>query len=206
VPDLDAPQRVIETLPLDQILPYAGNPRRIPQAAIDGVAESIQRYGYQQPIVVDPEHVVIAGHTRLLALQQLGFTEAQVFVVSLPEQKAREFRLIDNRTSEFAEWDQQALAIELREFESGLLATYFPDVDLEIAALDDAATTQADVDRAVDRITKVKEPAIEHTTTVVCPSCFGEFEVATDSLPNITRTDLAQLHREDEESDGGREG
>ena len=56
--------------PIDKPTPYARNPRQAPEAAIAKVAASLKEFGFRQPIVVDEEHVVIAGHTRLLAARQ----------------------------------------------------------------------------------------------------------------------------------------
>jgi hypothetical protein len=58
--------------PVEKPTPYARNPREAPEAAIAKVAASLQEFGFRQPIVVDEEHVVIAGHTRLLAAKRLG--------------------------------------------------------------------------------------------------------------------------------------
>jgi hypothetical protein len=175
------------TLPIGEIRPYPRNPRRIPPEAVDAVAESIRRYGYQQPIVVDRDHVVIVGHTRLAALAQLGWTEVPVYVSDLPEERAREYRLVDNRTGELTAWDYNALVLELREFESSLLESFFPDVDLEIGQVTDAVT-EADVTDASLAITRVNpgSAAVAHMTAVECPSCANHFEVRTASLPGVT--------------------
>ena len=103
----------IEERPLDTVTPYAGNPRRIPAAAVCAVAQSIERYGFRQPIVVDAEGVVIVGHTRLQAATQLGLKTVPVHVADLTPEQAAAYRLGDNRTGELAEWDDQALAAEL---------------------------------------------------------------------------------------------
>jgi hypothetical protein len=184
----------LTVLPIGEIKPYPNNPRRIPKRAVDAVAESIDRYGYQQPIVVDSEYVVIVGHTRLQALQKLGWTEVPVYVADLTEDQAKEYRLIDNRTGEMTAWDHAALVQELREFEQGLLDSYFPDIDLEIGAITEAINA-SDVAAATSRVTSVTEanPVNTHTTQVVCPSCFHSFEVKTKSLPGLTFEDMNDL-------------
>lgn len=182
------------TVPIATIQPYFRNPRRIPPDAIAAVRGSIERYGYQQPIVVDAEMVVIVGHTRLAAMQEMGVTDVEVYVASnLSDEKAREYRLIDNRTSEMGEWDHSALVVELREFEKDLLAAYFPEVDLEIAMVRDQGVTQADVEKATKKVLTVKENPTLLFTKIECPACFYVFEVRTDSLPGLTRTDLKDL-------------
>jgi hypothetical protein len=181
------------TLPLSEIKPYENNPRTISPEAVDAVKTSIENYGYVQPIVVDKDHVVIVGHTRLQALQALGVTEAPVYIFQGTEEQAREYRLIDNRTGELSQWDHKALILELREFEEPLLAAFFPDVDLEIGQLKDMDVTQEDVDKATEKVMSVKSATIAPLVTVECPSCFHNFKVKAASLPGLTAQDLAIL-------------
>lgn len=183
-----------KTVSIEDIKPYWRNPRRIPAEAVEAVATSIKEYGYQQPIVVDTDMVVIVGHTRLQALKKLGVTEIPVYVADLPEAKAKEYRLIDNRTGEMTTWDHSALVLELREFETTLLESFFPDIDLEIGQVKEALNvTNDDVEKAEESIRKVKEAETILTTEVVCPSCFHSFKVRTDSLPTVTRNDLSEM-------------
>jgi hypothetical protein len=185
------------TVKIDEIQPYWRNPRRIPQEAIDAVKESLERYGYQQPIVVDEQNVIIVGHTRHLAMKELGVEQVEVYRANLPEEKAKEFRLIDNRIGELGQWDHAALVIELREMEEGLLERFFPDIDLEVALIRDEQVTAADVEEATQKALSVKEALPMMTTSVECPSCYGLFEVRTESLPGLSRDDLKVM-----ESDG----
>jgi len=100
--------------PLDRIVPYARNARKIPVAAIDKVAASIQEFGWRQPIVVDGKGVIICGHTRLLAARKLGLTEAPVHEAeNLTPAQVRAYRLLDNRSHEETSWDEELLGLEL---------------------------------------------------------------------------------------------
>jgi len=124
---------VIE-LPLGQIIPYARNPRRN-EKAVAAVAASIAEFGWRQPIVVDENMVVLAGHTRLEAARQLGLETAPVHVAKgLTEAQARAFRIMDNRSAQNAEWDEELLGLELgdlmeAEFDLGL--TGFTEEELD---------------------------------------------------------------------------
>lgn len=109
---------LIEQRPLSAITPYPDNPREIPEAAVQGVAESIRRYGFRQPIVVDTDGVIIVGHVRLLAAQQLGLETAPVHVADLTPDEARAYRLADNRSNENATWDDAGLLSELQALAS----------------------------------------------------------------------------------------
>lgn len=101
------------TVDVSQLIPYEDNPRKN-DGAVDAVAESIKQCGYIAPIIVDEDMVVLAGHTRLRALKKLGITTAQIGIVDgLSEEQKRKYRLLDNKTNEFADWDFELLEKEL---------------------------------------------------------------------------------------------
>ena len=80
------------------------------------VAASIKEFGFKQPIVVDAEGVIIAGHTRLLAAERLGLAEVPVLVADdLTPAQVKAYRLADNRTGQEATWDMELLGIELED-------------------------------------------------------------------------------------------
>lgn len=98
---------------VDSLIPYANNPR-LNDNAVDAVAASIKEFGFKVPIVVDGENVIINGHTRLKAAHKLGLKQVPVIVADdLTPEQVKAFRLADNKTSEFAEWDMDKLQIEL---------------------------------------------------------------------------------------------
>ena len=103
----------IENVNINSIKPYENNPRFNDQA-IAPVAQSIKQFGFQQPIVVDKDLIVIAGHTRLKAAKLLKLTQVPITVANelTPEQVAA-YRLADNKVSEVAEWEDDLLKIEL---------------------------------------------------------------------------------------------
>jgi len=100
---------------LSEITPYENNPR-INDDAVDDVAESIKQCSYIAPIVIDEDGIILAGHTRYKALTKLGYKECDVIIASgLTEEQKKKYRLYDNKTSEFASWDQKKLAEELSD-------------------------------------------------------------------------------------------
>jgi ParB-like chromosome segregation protein Spo0J len=113
-----APNMKIKEIEISKVIPYARNPRNNVDA-VAGVAASLKEYGWQQPIVVDSEMVVVVGHTRLLAAQQLGFEMVPVHIASdLSPQQIKAYRLADNRVGENATWDNELLKIEFDDLES----------------------------------------------------------------------------------------
>jgi DNA modification methylase len=103
----------VEFWPVEKPQPYDKNPRVISDQAVAKVAMSLREYGFQQPIVVDAQGIIVAGHTRLRAAKSLGLKKVPVVVADLPEEKARAYRLADNRTNQEASWDDDILAEEL---------------------------------------------------------------------------------------------
>lgn len=105
----------IEYKPIEKVIPYDKNPRQNDDA-VQYVAESIKEFGFITPILLDASGTVMAGHTRLKAAKQLGLKEVPVvYVDDLSEEQAKAFRLADNRTAEFASWDEGLLEQELAE-------------------------------------------------------------------------------------------
>jgi len=103
----------LETLKLADIVPYKKNPRKN-DSAVNAVAESIRQCTYITPIIVDEEHVIIAGHTRYKALKALGYEEAQCLICDgLTEEQKKKYRYLDNKTGEKATWDLMKLEVEL---------------------------------------------------------------------------------------------
>lgn len=95
------------------MIPYENNPR-INDNAVDAVAASIKEFGFKVPIVVDKNNVIVSGHTRLKAAQKLGLEEVPVIVADdLTPEQIKAFRLADNKVSELANWDFNALNAEL---------------------------------------------------------------------------------------------
>ena len=107
----------IETKKLNEITPYANNPRQNDDA-VDAVAASIQEFGFRQPIVVDPDGIIICGHTRFKAAQKLELEEVPVHVAKdLTPAQIKAYRLADNRTAENAAWDYELLPVELADLQ-----------------------------------------------------------------------------------------
>lgn len=123
----------IKNVAINTVIPYARNPRNN-QGAISKVAGSIKEFGWQQPIVVDSEMVVIAGHTRLAAAQSLGMDKVPIVVAeNLTPAQVKAYRLADNRVSQEAEWDHDLLTLELQDLvgeEYDLDLTGFSDDEL----------------------------------------------------------------------------
>ena len=117
----------IESVALNKIIPYIRNPRKN-ENAVEKVASSIKEFGFRQPIVVDAENVIIAGHTRFEAAKRLGLDVVPIHVADgLTEQQAKAYRIADNRVGQEAEWDYDLLKLELEELDNPELTGFDED-------------------------------------------------------------------------------
>ena len=108
------PLGAVRLVPINQLKPYPRNPRKVPAKAVEQCAASISEFGWQQPIVADPDMVIIAGHTRYAAAKHLGLAEVPVVVAdNLTPAQVRAFRIADNRTHDYTAWDYPQLMAEL---------------------------------------------------------------------------------------------
>lgn len=111
----------------DELIPYVNNARKNDHA-VDAVASSIKNYGFKQPIVIDAQGEVVAGHTRLKAAKKLGLKEVPVIVADdLTPAQVKAYRIADNRVGELAEWDMELLQLEMADIEG---FTGFEDLEL----------------------------------------------------------------------------
>ena len=117
------------------VRPYERNPR-VNDQAVDAVAASLKEFGFRQPIVVDADSVIIAGHTRWKAAQKLGLAKIPVHVATdLTPEQVKAYRIADNKTAELSEWDFDILPIELSELQE-------VGFDLELLAFGEKELTQ----------------------------------------------------------------
>lgn len=124
----------IKMVSVAKLKPYINNPRKNDKA-VAAVAESIKQFGFNVPITVDKNGEIATGHTRLKAAIKLGLTEVPVIELKdLTPEQIKAWRLVDNRTSEIAEWDYEALAKELQEIEN---------IDLSLFAFEIPGTNES---------------------------------------------------------------
>lgn len=102
---------------LSDIVPYANNTKKHDETQIKNVAESIKKYGWVQPLVIDDDGTIVIGHCRALAAERLGIEEVPCVVVSdLTEEEINALRIVDNKTNE-SPWDFDLLSAELPEID-----------------------------------------------------------------------------------------
>ncbi len=139
-----------ELLPITRITPYARNPRKNAGVPVAKVKASLKEYGWQQPIVVDKDMVIVVGHTRYAAALELGMAEVPVHIAdNLTPTQIKAYRIADNKTATFSEWDMELLALEFDDLKAegfDLELTGFDDAELMDMELDGEPATEGDTE------------------------------------------------------------
>jgi DNA modification methylase len=108
----------VNQIAIELLKPYANNPRKLSDKAISKVSNSIKEFGFRQPIVVDENNIIVVGHTRYQAARKLGLDKVPVTkITGLTPEQINAYRIADNKTNEYADWDDDLLALELKELE-----------------------------------------------------------------------------------------
>ena len=117
---------------INELIPYENNPRNNDDA-IEYVANSIREFGFMQPIVIDSQGVIVAGHTRYKASKKLGLKEVPCLIADqLTEEQVNAYRLADNKVSEVATWNDDLLKVELDNIDFDMSVFGFNDFNEEI--------------------------------------------------------------------------
>lgn len=151
----------IQRIKIEEIVPYENNPR-YNENAIDKVAKSIQEFGFTNPILLDKDNVIIAGHTRYEASKKLGINEVDcIYLTDLSEEQIKAYRLVDNKTAEFATWDFDKLMEEIDEIADSIdIAEYgFSQIELDL------------IDDIVSKVEEAEEPEEKNEAQLMCPNC-----------------------------------
>lgn len=123
----------IINIPIDDIICYGNNPRNN-KLAVSKVQDSINNFGFCNPILIDNNNVIIAGHTRYKACKNLNFKQVPCVRLELNEEQARAYRIVDNKLNEISTWDVHKLFIEfdaLDEIGFDLNLTGFSDNEID---------------------------------------------------------------------------
>lgn len=163
----------IEYIEIDRVIPYANNPRKNDGEAVDRVASSIKEYGFKNPIIVDKDNVIVAGHTRYKAAKKLNLDKVPIIKADdLTPAQIKAFRIADNKVAEYSSWDNELLSIELEGLQD--LDFYLDLTGLEEWEIDNLINPVSDEDLQdffIEKEEKEKEPK-----KIKCPHCGEEFE------------------------------
>lgn len=127
----------IKMIKIEDLKPYENNPRNNDNA-VEYVKNSIKKFGFKVPLVIDKNNVIVTGHTRYRASQELGLKEVPCIIADdLTEKQIKAFRIADNKTNDMAEWNDDLLSIELKDVMEDIDMTDFGFGDFELSMLMD---------------------------------------------------------------------
>lgn len=151
------PELLVESLAVDGLIPYAKNAREHSAEQVSQIAKSITAFGFNNPVLVDQDLVLVAGHGRVLAAKELGLKA--VPAIRLPHMTAaqrRAYRIADNQIALNSTWDRKALEAELRELKD-------LDIDLSLLGFDLAALDFLEQGEDEEEVPPVEKVAVTRT-------------------------------------------
>ena len=145
---------------IKELKPYKKNAKKHPKEQVERIANSIKEFGFTQPVIIDSNNCVVAGHGRILGAKKAGLTQVPtVMLEDLTEEQIKAYRLVDNKLSE-SDWDFSLLDEEL-----GILSD---DIDMELFGFD---TDMSDEELELEMEREVKFRTKEkHLVIVPCKS------------------------------------
>ena len=137
----------IEKINIEQLLPYAKNSRTHDDAQVAQLAASIKEFGFNNPVLVDGEGTIIAGHGRVMAARKLGLNEVPAIKLGhLTENQKKAYIIADNRLALNAGWDTEMLTLEIKDLQS-------EDFDLSLMGFDEEELAKLLEPEIVDGLT-----------------------------------------------------
>ena len=131
--------RRYENVPINELKPYKNNARTHSEKQIEKIANSIQEFGFINPVLIDSDYGIIAGHGRVKGAERLGMVEVPcLFVEDLTEEQKRAYIIADNKLALDAGWDYELLQIELDELDNlnfDFTLTGFENLELDDESL-----------------------------------------------------------------------
>ena len=152
----------IEKIPTENLIPYARNAKKHDAAQVSKLAGSIREFGFNNPVLIDKDNGIIAGHGRVMAAQQLGLTDVPCIRLGhLTDNQRKAYILADNRLAEVnSGWDEELLKLEIADIDWGDIKGLSVD-DFEFGKIDfkedEAETSDADAEPQIDKAEELRE-------------------------------------------------
>jgi len=175
-----------------ELIPYDRNPKIHPDTQIDQLANSIREWGWTQPILIDENDQVLAGHGRLYAAEQLELDEVPCVIASgWSDSKKKAYVIVDNRLAEKGQWDNALLYSELKSivddnFDLSVVSMenefdfmdYQPNLEpsFDYKEIDEKALIKAG-EGMMGSIDSIKNDKSNEGLEVMCPYCAETFKV-----------------------------
>jgi len=170
----------IEQISIEKLIPYSFNNKKHSITQVNHIANSIKEFGFNQPIVIDEDNVVLVGHGRLEAAKKLGLETVPVYKhVGLTETQKKAYRILDNKLAGDAEWDFDNIKVEFDFLEEQNFP--FEDFGLDFDFLNEEPVVEVSED---DFVPEIEDESYIKTGdlirlgrhTVLCGDCTTDFE------------------------------
>ena len=173
----------IHIISIHDIRAYENNPRKIPEEAIDKVANSIKEFGFKVPVILDKDNIIVAGHTRILAAKKLNIEEIPCIIADdLTDEQIKAFRLADNKLSELSGWDFEKLDIELEELDFNMSDFGFnldlsENEELDINSFLTKAEPEIESENTPIASTVTVPASNSDAHVIICPECGAKIKI-----------------------------
>jgi hypothetical protein len=190
--------RRYENVPIKQLKPYKNNARTHSEKQIEKIAKSIEEFGFINPVLIDSEYGIIAGHGRVKGAESLGMVEVPcLFVEDLTDEQKRAYIIADNKLALDAGWDYDLLKIELEELDNmdfDITLTGFDDIDFDDSgffSMDDISEIDGYNENEDDReyFTKTFTFPIEKKNQIICYLKKHQNEIVEQIIKESERDD-----------------
>jgi hypothetical protein len=178
----------IETMRVEDLIPYDRNPKIHPDTQIRQLANSIREWGWTMPILIDENDQIIAGHGRLFAAKELKMEEVPcIRTKGWSEQQKKAYVIADNKLAENGEWDTGLYFSQLKEMSNDGFDLSLMGIDIDMSAFnynpiyeptfDASEIDESKMIKASDKMDKDQQSRItaNEGTEVMCPHCAETF-------------------------------
>jgi ParB-like chromosome segregation protein Spo0J len=161
----------IESVTIESLIPYINNARTHDDAQVTQIASSIKEFGFNNPILIDEDNGIIAGHGRLMAARKLGLVEVPTIMLShLSEAQRKAYILADNRIALNSGWDNELLSLELQDIKD--------DIDLSLIGFNEDELSLLINGVNFEPATEDEQGKLDELAPkwIACPHCGKEFD------------------------------
>lgn len=163
------PANNIELREISGLIPFARNSRTHSEEQIAQIAAAMREWGWTNPVLVDEEGTILAGHGRIMAARVLGFTEVPTMVArGWSEAQKRAYVIADNKLALNAGWDPEMLKLELHALSEA-------DFRLELTGFDGGELSMAMYEPDFEPVGMEDQSRLDEKKKVRCPECDHEF-------------------------------
>tara|TARA_R100001443_G_scaffold116996_1_gene139431 strand:+ start:3071 stop:3580 length:510 start_codon:yes stop_codon:yes gene_type:complete len=155
----------IEKVKTDVLIPYVRNARTHSDEQVAQICGSIKEFGFTNPVLIDSEKVIIAGHGRVMAAQRMGLSEVPCITLDyLTEAQKKAFIIADNKLALNAGWDEELLKVELKELKD-------IDFNVELTGFSLEEITDIFFEPEFEIGSEDEQGGLDNQTRCKCPKC-----------------------------------